>query len=157
MAKITGKILYIYPTQLLTSKSGNTFTKRDFVLAMQSFDRDTGEPTIDEGNTPLLSLTNDRCSQLDSVRIGQIVSVDFYIRGRRYRDEQNKEKIITDINVTSVRPQNQTFPAQVAPGPAPVQPVGTVDPYPANSAGPGSAIPPAPAAQPTRTEDDLPF
>lgn len=62
MAKITGKILYIYPTQQLTSKSGNTFTKRDFVLAVQSFDRDTGEPTIDEGNTPLLSLTNDRCS-----------------------------------------------------------------------------------------------
>lgn len=157
MAKITGKILYIYPTQQLTSKSGNTFTKRDFVLAVQSFDRDTGEPTIDEGNTPLLSLTNDRCSQLDSVRIGQIVSVDFYIRGRRYRDDSDKERIITDINVTSVRPHNQTFPAQVAPGPAPVQSVGTVEPYPANPVGPGPATQAAPMAQPTRAKDDLPF
>ncbi|MBD5374327.1 MAG: DUF3127 domain-containing protein [Bacteroides sp.] len=157
MAKLTGKILYIYPTQQLTSKSDNPFTKRDFVLVVQSYDRDTGEPTIDEGNTPLLTLTGDRCSRLDNFQVGQMVEVEYNLRGRRYRDKQNKEKIITDINVTSVRPQNQTFPAQVAPGPAPVQPGGTVDPYPANSAGPGSAIPPAPAAQPTRAEDDLPF
>ncbi|MDE5858550.1 MAG: DUF3127 domain-containing protein [Muribaculaceae bacterium] len=109
MAKLTGKIIYVYPTQQLTSKSGNAFTKRDFVLAVQSFDRDTGEPTIDEDNTPLLTLTGDRCSQLDNIAPGQIVTVDFYLRGRRYRDEQNKEKILTDINVTSVRAQGQAI------------------------------------------------
>ena len=109
MAKLTGKIIYVYPTQQLTSKSGNAFTKRDFVIAMQSFDRDTGEPTIDEDNTPLLTLTGDRCSQLDNITPGQIVTVDFYLRGHRYRDEQNKEKILTDINVTSVRAQGQAI------------------------------------------------
>lgn len=157
MAKITGKIICIYPTQQLQSKSGNAFYKRDFVIAVQSFDRDTGEPAIDESNTPLLSLTNDRCTQLDSVRVGHIVTVDFYIRGRRYRDDSNKEKIITDINVTSVRPHNPTFPTQITPGATPVQSVGSVDHYPANAAGPEPAIPAAPTAQPTRAEDDPPF
>ena len=74
MAKLTGKVLFIYPTQQLTAKSGNAFSKRDFVLAVQSFDRDTGEPTIDTENTPQLSLTNDRCSQLDNIAVGQIVT-----------------------------------------------------------------------------------
>ncbi|MDE6651393.1 MAG: DUF3127 domain-containing protein [Paramuribaculum sp.] len=142
MAKLTGKVLYIYPTQQLTAKSGNAFSKRDFVLAVQSFDRDTGEPTIDTENTPQLSLTNDRCTQLDNIAVGQIVTVDFYLRGRRYRDESNKEKIITDINVTSVRgistvptptPQTQAAPAH-SPTPSP-----------------------SPQPQPNSKQDDLPF
>lgn len=151
MAKFTGKIIYVYPTQQLTSKSGNSFTKRDFVLAVQSFDRDTGEPTIDEENTPMLTLTGDRCSQLDNIQKGQIVTVDFYLRGRRYRDEQNKEKIITDINVTSVRPSGQsvsppvTHAAAPQPTPTPVHTEG------ASSSAPASSEPQKPV------NDDLPF
>ncbi len=132
MAKITGKVLYIYPTQQLTSKSGNAFTKRDFVIAAQSFDRDTGEATIDDTNTPMLSLTGDRCSQLDSIKTGDIVAVDFYLRGRRFRGDDNKEKVITDINVSSVRVTTQ--------GAQPPQPA-------SSSATPQSANP----------ENDLPF
>lgn len=127
MAKITGKVLYIYPAQQLTSKSGNAFSKRDFVIAAQRFDPDTGEATIDDTNTPQLTLTGDRSSQLDNIKQGDIVTVDFYLRGRRFRGEDNKEKIITDINVTSVR----------------------------LNAVPNAA--PAPAAQPKDPNDDLPF
>lgn len=146
MAKLTGKIIYIYPTQQLISKSGNAFTKRDFVLAVQSFDRDTGEPTIDEDNTPLLTLTGDRCSQLDNITPGQIVTVDFYLRGRRYRDEQNKEKILTDINVTSVRAQGQAIqrPSN-SPISAPVQDAQT------------STEAPQSTESPKDPSDDLPF
>lgn len=146
MAKLTGKILYIYPTQQLTSKSGNAFQKRDFVVAMQSFDRDTGEATIDNDNTPVLTLTGDRCSQLDNIKQGDIVTVDFYLRGRRYRDEAGKEKIITDINVTSVR-QSATRPITAA---NPSQAVST-------EAATSSAAAPAPTAQPKDPNDDLPF
>lgn len=141
MAKITGKVLYIYPAQQLTSKSGNAFSKRDFVLAVQRFDPDTGEATIDDTNTPQLTLTGDRSSQLDNVKQGDIVTVDFYLRGRRYRDESNKEKIITDINVTSVR-LNAVRLEPVVPAKAP-------------DAAPNAA--PAPAAQPKDPNDDLPF
>ncbi len=144
MAKITGKILYIYPTQQITLKNGNTFNKRDFVIAVQSFNRDTGEPTIDESNTPLLSLTNDRCALLDNIKTGQIVSVDFYLCGRRYRDDNNKEKIITDINVTSVRPIGGTSIAAhpLAPEPLPTS---------------VQATPAKQAASTAPQNDDLPF
>lgn len=52
MATIKGRMVYIYPTQQLTSKSGNAFQKRDFVFAVQRFDPDTGEVSVDEDNTP---------------------------------------------------------------------------------------------------------
>lgn len=140
MAKLSGKVVYIYPTAQLTSKSGNTFTKRDFVIALQTFDRDTGEPAIDPDNTPQLTLTGDRCAQLDGVTPGDIVSVDFYLRGRRYRDpESNKEKIITDINVTSVRVTARALR----------------QPETAAAATASEATPAA--APPAQSNDDLPF
>lgn len=147
MAKLTGKIIYIYPTQQLTTKNGNAFQKRDFVVAMQSFDRDTGEATIDNDNTPVLTLTGDRCSQLDNIKQGDIVTVDFYLRGRRYRDDAGKEKIITDINVTSVK-QNAMLILPVT-NPPRVVPIET----PATPAAPAQA----PAPQPKDPNDDLPF
>ena len=42
--QITGKILYIYPTQQLASKDGSkTFYKRGIVLDLTRFDPYTGE------------------------------------------------------------------------------------------------------------------
>lgn len=141
MAKITGKVLYIYPAQQLTSKSGNAFSKRDFVIAVQRFDPDTGEATIDDTNTPQLTLTGDRSSQLENIKQGDIVTVDYYLRGRRFRGEDNKEKIITDINVTSVR-LNAVRLEPVVNAKAP-------------DAAPNAA--PASATQPKGPNDDLPF
>lgn len=112
MAKIKARILYVYPTQQLISKSGNAYQKRDFVINPLSFDGETGEPTFDEDNIPQLSITGDRCSQLDGLKKGDCVTVEFYLRGHRYRNpESNKESIITDINVRSVKPDsNMRFP-----------------------------------------------
>lgn len=124
MAKITGQVVYVYPTQQLQSKTtGNQFTKRDFVIAVQTFDRDTGEPTIDTENTPQLTITGDRCSQLDNIQKGQMVSVSYSLRGRRYRGDDNKERIITDINVSSVTPigEQRQWSPQPTQQPQPVQ------------------------------------
>lgn len=144
MAKITGKIIYVYPTEQMVSKSGNAFQKRDFVIAVQSFDRDTGEPTIDEDNTPQLTLTGDRCPQLDNITPGQIVTVDFYLRGRRYRDQNNKERILTDVNVTSVRVVGGPAASHSTPTPAPAP----TTPQPPT---------PAPNAPAQKADGDLPF
>lgn len=122
MAKITGQVVYVHPTQQLQSKTtGNQFTKRDFVIAVQTFDRDTGEPTIDAENTPQLTITGDRCSQLDNISVGQIVSVTYALRGRRYRGDDNKERIITDINVSSVTPIGEQRQRPPQPAQQPVQ------------------------------------
>lgn len=136
MAKITGQLLHVYPTQQLQSKSGNQYQKRDFVIAVQTFDRDTGEPTVDPENTPQLTVTGDRCAQLDNIVKGQMVTVTYSLRGRRYRGEDNKERIINDINVISVTASGGAAAAAPA-QPAPVQ-----------------QQTPAPAVQ---QGDDLPF
>lgn len=107
MATIKGKMIYIYPTQQLTSKSGNAFQKRDFVFAVQRFDPETGEVSIDEENTPMLSVTGDRCLQLDPLKPGDAITVSYNLRGRRYRRDDGKETIINDIDVRSVRGEFQ--------------------------------------------------
>ncbi len=113
MAKITGQVVHVYPTQQLQSQTtGNSFTKRDFVIAVQTFDRDTGEPTIEHDNTPQFTMLGERCSQLDNIAKEQLVSVSYAIRGRRYRGEDKKERIITDINVSSVSPIETATPSQ---------------------------------------------
>lgn len=153
MAKITGKLIYAYPTQQIISKNtGNPFQKRDFVIAVQSFDRDTGEPTIDQDNTPMLTLTGDRCPQLDNIAQGQIVTVDFYLRGRRYRDDSNKERIITDVNVTSVRPAGAALPTAATTPKAPVPALSATAQAPQAAAAPATGENPSPAAP-----DNLPF
>lgn len=121
MATIKGRIVYVYPTQQMTSKSGNQFQKRDFVFAVQSFDPDTGESTVDEENTPMLSVTGERCAQLDRFRPGDNISVTYSLRGRRYRRDDGKESIINDIDVRSVRGEFQPVPSQpvAPPQPAP--------------------------------------
>lgn len=103
MAKLTGKVKEIYPTNELPTKKGGTFKRRDLVIMMQSFDRETGEPTIDPDNTPVLTLSGDRCALLDNIAVGQIISVDYYISGRRYIDKEGKEKLMTSINVTNIK------------------------------------------------------
>lgn len=108
MATIKGKMIYIYPTQQLTSKSGNAFQKRDFVFAVQRFDPETGEVSIDEENTPMLSVTGDRCLQLDPLKPGDAITVSYNLRGRRYRRDDGKETIINDIDVRSVRGEFQS-------------------------------------------------
>lgn len=103
MATIKGRMVYIYPTQQLTSKSGNSFQKRDFVFAVQRFDPDTGEVTVDTENTPMLSVTGDRCTLLDRIKAGDFITVTYSLRGRRYRRDDGKEAIINDIDVRSIR------------------------------------------------------
>lgn len=103
MATIKGKMVYIYPVQQLTSKSGNAFQKRDFVFAVQRFDPDTGEVSVDEDNTPMLSVTGDRCALLDRIKAGDHITVTYSLRGRRYRRDDGKEAIINDIDVRAIR------------------------------------------------------
>ena len=121
MAKINGRVIYVYPSTVITSKSsGNSVTKRDFVIAAQRFDPDTGAPTIDETNTPMLTVVGeDRAAALDGVRPGDMVTVTYGLRGRRYRDSEGRERIITDINVTAVTPQRMAAPQPPSVSPAP--------------------------------------
>lgn len=120
--QITGKVLYIYPTQQISSKDGSkTLTKRSIVIDCTRFDPYTGERGYE--NTPMMEFTGDRCAELDKFKPGQIVTISFDVQGSRYRDKDNKEQIFTRIQAYKIeeRPTRQTTAPQQSPAPQPVQ------------------------------------
>lgn len=98
--KISGKVLWIGESQTFPSKNGNSYTKRDLVITVRKFDPYTGVPTDDEGNTPKFTFFGEKCTDLNTIRIGDIVTIGFEISGRNFDKEGNREYF------TDVRPIN---------------------------------------------------
>lgn len=109
--KITGRVLKIGPSQSIMAKSGNQFVKRDVVIMVRRFDPNTGEPIFDEYNTPKFSFMNDRCQQLDRIKVGEIVNISFDVRGRAY-EKDGKTDYLNDLNPFSIIPEKQYYQVQ---------------------------------------------
>lgn len=105
--KIIGRVLQVGTPQSFTSKSGNPFVKRDVVIMVRKFDQYTGEPSFDEFNTPKFSFMNEKCQQLDQVKIGDVVTISFDLRGRTY-DKDGKTEYINDLSPFSIIPEKPT-------------------------------------------------
>ena len=88
--QLSGRIFHIGQTVQMTSKSGNTFTKRELVLDTTRYDSYTGERSPYD-NYALLEFSNDNVSQLDDLSVGQVVTVDFTVEGRKAQDKQTGE------------------------------------------------------------------
>lgn len=99
------------PTASLTSKMGKPYKMRDFAVAPMAFDADTGAATIDEQGLLKFTAMGAVCHHLDGMDRGELIDVNFNLRGRRIRRPDGQEDIITSINVTSVRKSAQA-PAQ---------------------------------------------
>ena len=94
--QITGKILYIYPTQQLPSKDGSkTYLKRGIVIDCTRLDPYTGERGFE--NTPFLEFIGDKCAELDKFQVGQVVTISFDVQGTRYRNKDGVEQIFTRV------------------------------------------------------------
>ena len=94
--QLTGKILYIYPSQQIPSKDGSkTIVKRSIVIDCTRFDPYTGERGFE--NTPMLEFIGDRCAELDKYQVGQIVTISFDVQGTRYRNKAGAEQIFTRV------------------------------------------------------------
>lgn len=119
--QLTGKVLYIYPSQQITSKDGSkTIMKRSIVIDCTRFDPYTGERGIE--NTPLLEFTGDKCNELDKFQVGQVVNISFDVKGTKYRDNEGVERIFTSVRPYRIelrQTQQQTATVQQ---PAPQQP-----------------------------------
>ncbi|MBD5585348.1 MAG: DUF3127 domain-containing protein [Clostridia bacterium] len=109
--KITGRVLNIGPSQSIIAKSGNQFVKRDVVIMVRKFDPYTGEPSFDELNTPKFSFMNEKCQQLDKIKVGEIVNISFDVRGRAY-EKDGKKDYLTDVNPFSIVPDKQNYQVQ---------------------------------------------
>lgn len=99
--RISGRVLIIEPTQSFQSKNGNTYTKRDLIITVRKFDQYTGQPMDDVDNTPKFTFMGDKCQRLDSIKVGDIVTVSFDIAGRKY-EKDGRTEYITDFRPIAV-------------------------------------------------------
>lgn len=86
----TGKLHTIYETKKVTDR----FVKREFVLEV-----------ADNPKYPqlvLFQLTGDRCSQLDGLKTGDQVRIDFSLRGREWKNPQGEVKYFNSLDVWKI-------------------------------------------------------
>ena len=87
-----GKLHSIFDTKQVSER----FTKREFVLEL------TDNPKYPQ--TVLFQLTGDRCAQLDGFAVGDMVRIDFSLRGREWRSPQGDVKYFNSLDVWKVEP-----------------------------------------------------
>jgi hypothetical protein len=87
----TGKLHVIFDTKQVSER----FTKREFVVELA----DSKYPQM-----VLFQLTGDRCAQLDNLRTGEQVRVEFSLRGREWRNPQGEVKYFNSLDVWKIEP-----------------------------------------------------
>ncbi len=127
---VEGKLVKKYDTESKTA----TFSAREFVLE------------VPDGNYPQfvkLQLVQDRCSLIDAFNEGDMMKVDFDLRGREWQG-----KYFTSLNAWKVGKADGAAPSTGATSAAPPQ-----------SATVQTAATPMPTIdnEPTASADDLPF
>lgn len=86
----TGKLHTIFDTKQVSER----FSKREFVVEL------TDNPKYPQ--TVLFQLTGDRCSQLDSLQVGDQVQIEFSLRGREWRSPSGEIKYFNTLDVWRV-------------------------------------------------------
>lgn len=111
--QIRGKILQIGVIQNLTTKSGNDFRKREFVLDCTTYDTYTGEQ---RPNYPSFSLMSKHVTDIDVYKQGDDVLVSFFISGRPW-EKDGVTRYINDVVAYKIEPIGQQYsqPHQSAP------------------------------------------
>ena len=90
--EINGKLHTVFETKQVSER----FRKREFVLELAD------NPKYPQ--TVLFQLTGDRCEQLDELRVGDEVRVEFSLRGREWRSPQGEVKYFNSLDVWSIAP-----------------------------------------------------
>lgn len=146
--QITGRIIEIGQIVQIPSKTGgNSFTKRDFILDATTYDPYTGERSEYENIIPL-EFSDDKCTELDRFKPGDVVTISFVLQGRSWSTQDGELKRMVSIRCYKIEarggvsqpPQNAPV-QQPAPQPTYQQPQNFPPPVDAN----GNA------------KDDLPF
>jgi len=86
--QVAGKIVAIMPTQVVSEK----FSKREFVV----------ETPDQYPQQILFQLTQDKCSLLDSLQVGQEVDVHLNIRGRSWQNPQGETKYFNTLEAWKI-------------------------------------------------------
>lgn len=125
----SGVVLAVGQPQQLTSKGGKTFTKRSLYVDCTPHDGITGERSQYE-NKILFDFMESKTSLLDSIQVGQIVTVSFDLQGSEIMEQDGQVKYFTHVRPFKVEvrqakqsqvPQ-QSPPQQAVPQQAPYLP-----------------------------------
>ncbi len=137
--QVTGRILSISNTvQIQSTKSGSTFTKREFLLDATTYDPYTKERSEYENILPL-EFSGDKCTELDRFKTGDVVTVSFVLQGRSWSTQDGELKRMVSIRCYKIEarggvsqsPQNAPV-QQPAPQPTYQQPQNFPPPVDAN-------------------------
>src|SRR5687768_4762189 len=99
----TGKLHTIFETKQVTER----FQKREFVIEMAD------NPKYPQ--VVLFQLTGDRCEQLDRLRVGDDVRIEFSLRGREWKSPQGEVKYFNSLDVWSIEPLRAGRPERQPP------------------------------------------
>lgn len=108
--EIKGKIHAIMPTETITGKTGNNYSKRMVVLDCTRFDPNTGQkfenyPSVEFGG-------ENNCSMLDNFKQGDMVTIEYAIKGRMYQGKDGQPKYFTTISAYKITNQQQVQSVQ---------------------------------------------
>ncbi|HWU89313.1 MAG TPA: DUF3127 domain-containing protein [Kofleriaceae bacterium] len=88
----TGKLHTIFETKHVSER----FSKREFVVEMSD------NPKYPQ--VVLFQLTGDRCAQLDGLKVGDQVTIEFSLRGREWRSPSGDVKYFNSLDVWKIVP-----------------------------------------------------
>jgi len=88
----TGKLHTIFETKQVSER----FTKREFVIELAD------NPKYPQ--VVLFQLTGDRCNQLDDMKVGDQVRIEFSLRGREWKSPKGEVKYFNSLDVWKIEP-----------------------------------------------------
>lgn len=132
-----GRVFQITPTETKTHEAKEYYS-RQLTLLVRRYDPETGE--LQREDYPTFDISGEvRCTQLNGLKVGDLVEVSYVVQGVKY-EKEGVTKFFNKVTGYKIEPINQTQPVQQA------QPV---QQYPQVSQ--------ATQAQPQNPSDDLPF
>lgn len=156
--EVTGKIESISDELTFPSKNGGDFTKKELVVNLMQYDRNTGEPLVDR-NPVLFDFNGQNASKLNGYNVGDMVTVAFSLHGFYYTSKtDNTQKQMNKIEGYDLTPYQSRRQQAQQPIPQDVPqavPVATQQQPTAQQ--PLTQQPPVQGAQKQPKADDLPF
>src|SRR5690606_21006135 len=99
----TGKLHTIFEAKQVSER----FMKREFVVELAD------NPKYPQ--VVLFQLTGDRCAQLDGLRVGDEVRIEFSLRGREWRSPSGELKYFNSLDVWKIEPARASRGRQAPP------------------------------------------
>lgn len=100
----SGKVLIIEDPVTIPTRNGNTFTKRQIVLDASHYNPMTGQKYE---NFPAFDFVGNRVNELDSFKVGDLVTISFALNGRPF-EKDGKTTYFTSVNGYKIEPYQRS-------------------------------------------------